>query len=85
MMDCMMSSAIDDLAEDGGHSVITVVDGNGPKVNEQEEHQVCPFVEREEEDVDVVGRTLQESVYRMKGMACEWCWNFPPMVRLVND
>ena len=63
---CVMSSTIHDFGEEVRNPVISVMNGDGPKVYKEEEAKVDPFVDRKEIDVDVVGEALQEAINRMK-------------------
>lgn len=58
-------SAVDDGAVG---DVFTVVDHNGPEIDEHEEHDVGPFLQREDEGKDVVGDTLRPAIDGVEGM-----------------
>ena len=75
------SCAIDDLAV---HCVFTVVNHDGPDVDEGEEANVSPLVQWEDEGEDVIRNTLGEAVYGMKGMTSKGGWDNPFVMRLVE-
>lgn len=71
----VMRGAVHDGLEQLGHLVATVVDGDGPEVDGDEEEQVGELVHGEEEDVEVVRKTLHEPVDGVERVAGEWSWN----------
>ena len=66
-----------------GH-VLTVVDHNGPEVDEGEQDQVGDLVKRQDHWVDVVGQGLEVTVDWVEGMGGEWSADQPLVVRLVQ-
>jgi len=71
MMDGMIGCTVDDGHQLFGNHVVAVVDGDGPKVDDKVEAQPHQFVEGEQEDVDVVWKTLDQIIHRMKGVTSE--------------
>src|ERR1700742_1758948 len=64
--------------------VFSIVDEDGPDVDEHEESNVCKLLEGEEERENVVRRRLCESVEWVESMRCEWRRNNPFVMRLVQ-
>ena len=54
MVDGMVGRAVDEGLKKFRHAEIAVVDGNGPNIDENIKTQIHKFVQREEEDVNVV-------------------------------
>lgn len=65
-------------------NVFTVVDQNGPEVDETEEENICELLERENEREQVVGHTLRPTVHRVESMRREGARHDPLVVRLVQ-
>lgn len=65
-------------------NVLTVVDHDGPDVDEGEEGHVGEFLQGEEEGEEVVGQRLREAVERVEGVRGVGCGNDPFVVRLVE-
>ena len=51
----------------GVSDVLAVVDEDGPDLDEEEEGQVCEFLQREDEGEDVVGDALGPAVDGVEG------------------
>ena len=68
MMICVMRGAVDDRLEKLGHSVISVMNGHCPHVDEYEEREVQQLVHGKHEHVDVIRDALQEAVDGVKRM-----------------
>ena len=62
----------------------TVVDHDGPDVDEGEQTNVCELVEGENEWENVVWHTLRVAVKRVECVGCEWSWHNPLVVWLVE-
>ena len=58
----VVCAAVDDRLEQERNTVVSIVDGHRPEVDKHEQNEVGDLVQGEEERVDVVGQTLQESV-----------------------
>lgn len=82
---CVVSWAIDDTCQGTGDTIVTIVDRDGPDVDENVQGQVEHFVQGEEEGVNVVWESLQEAVYRMKGMAGKRSGDLPYVVWFVKE
>ena len=61
-MDGMTDCTGDEGLQLFGQLVVAVMDGDGPQVEHQEEAQPHHFVEGEQEDVDVVWKTLEHGI-----------------------
>lgn len=85
VMVSVVSWAIDDARQSSGDTIVTVVDGDGPDVNENVKSQVEHLVEGEEERVDVVGHSLQEAVHWMKSMTGKGSGDLPDVVWFVKQ
>lgn len=77
----MASSTIDNRVVG---QVFAVVNKNGPKVDEDEQHNVCHFLQRENKREDMVWDRLRKSVKRVESMASVWRRHNPLVVRLVK-
>lgn len=73
----VVSWAVDNTRQSAGDPVVTVVDRDGPDVDENVEGQVEHLVEGKQEGVDVVWEPLHEAVYWVKGMASKGCGDLP--------
>jgi len=80
----VMGGAVDPGSEDLRHPKVPVVNTHGPDVDEKEHEEGSILVHWEEEDVEVVGETLEKSIQRMKGMGGKRGRDFPEVVRLVE-
>lgn len=63
--------------------VFTVVDHDGPEIDEHEENDVGPFLEREDEWENVVGDTLRPAIDGVEGVGGIWSRHDPFVVRFV--
>lgn len=68
----------------GIRDVLAVVDEDGPDLDEEEEGQVCEFLQGKDEGEDVVGDGLRPAVYRVECDCCVGCWHDPFVVGLVE-
>lgn len=75
------SGAVDDGRV--GH-VFTIVDHDGPDLDEGEERDVGELLQREDEGEEVVGDGLGEAIERVEGVRGERCGHDPLVVRLVQ-
>ncbi len=73
----VVSWSVDDLRQTAGDTIVTIVDRDGPDVDENVQGQVEHLVEGEEEGVDVVWESLHEAVYWMKGVAGKGSGDLP--------
>lgn len=80
----VVSWAVNDSCQSAGDTVVGVVDGDGPDVDENIQDQVEHFVEWEKEGVDVVWDSLHEAIYRMKGMTGKRRGDLPYVVWFVK-
>lgn len=80
----VVGRAVDDVPQQLGDAIVTVVDGDGPDVDEDVEAQVGDFVQGEEEGVDVVGQALHEAIHGVEGMAGEGRRDLPEVVGFVE-
>lgn len=80
----VVGRAVDDVPKQSGDAIVTVVDGDGPDVDEDVEAQVGDFVQGEEEGVDVVGQALHEAIHGVEGMAGEGRCDLPEVVGFVE-
>ena len=64
----MMCGSINERSENLRNSCVPFVNGNRPEVDQSEHEQVGVLVHWEEEHIDVVGTTLQETVQWMKSV-----------------
>jgi hypothetical protein len=64
--------------------VFTVVNHDGPDLDESEEGDVCELLQREDEGEQVVWDGLGEAVERVESVAGEGCGHDPLVVRLVQ-
>lgn len=81
----VVGRAVDDAGQLVRHSVVAVVNGDGPDVDEDVEGQVEHLVQREEERVDVVWQPLHEAVHRVEGVAGKRRCDLPHVVGLVEQ
>jgi len=81
MVHGMASSAIDDGRI---RNIFTVMNHDGPNVDEHKEEDVGKLLQREEEGKHMIRNGLREPVQRMERMRRIWCWHNPFMVRLVD-
>ena len=70
-----MRGAVDDRLEQVRDLVAAVVNGDRPEVDGDKEEQVRELVHGEEEDVEMVRKTLHEAVDWVESVARERCWN----------
>lgn len=80
----VVGRAVDDANQAAGNAIVTIVDGDGPDVDEHIEGQVEDLVKGEEEGVDVIWEALQEAVDGMEGVAGEGGRDLPNVVWLVK-
>lgn len=81
-MDTVASSSIDDRRLG---VVFTVVNHDGPDVDEGEEEDIGPLLQREKEREEVVGNGLREAIDWVKGVGCVRAGHDPFVVRLVKS
>lgn len=81
----VVGGAVDDTGQSGGHTVVAIVDRNGPDVDKDVEGQVQNLMEGEEEGVEVVREALEEAVQGMEGVAGEGGGDLPYVVRFVKQ
>lgn len=65
-------------------NVFTIVDQDGPEVDETEKENVGKLLERENEREQVVGHTLRPTVHRVESMRREGARHDPLVVRFVQ-
>lgn len=75
------SGAVDNRAVG---NIFTVVDHDGPDVDEHEQSNVGELLQREEEGEDVVRQRLSVAVERVESVRGEWRRHDPLVVRLVQ-
>lgn len=75
------SGAVDDRAVS---HVFTIVNHNGPNLDESEESDIGKLLEWEEENEEVVWHTLRITVERVESVRGVRCWHDPLVVRLVK-
>ena len=66
-------------------NILSIVDHDGPDVDEGEECYVCELLEREDKREEMVRDGLSEAVQGVEGMGCERRGHDPLMVRLVQS
>lgn len=81
----VVSWAVDDTRQTVGDAIVTVVDRDGPDVDEDVECQIEHLVKGEEEGVDVVRESLHEAVDWVEGMAGEGSGDLPQVVGFVKQ
>lgn len=81
----VVSWAIDDTRQAVRDAIVTVVDRDGPDVDEDVECQVEHLVKGEEEWVDVVRESLHEAVDWVEGVAGEGSGDLPQVVGFVKQ
>lgn len=64
--------------------VFTIVDENGPDVDENEEGDIGEFLKREQEWEEMVWNGLSKSIKRMESMRGERCRHDPLMVGFMQ-
>lgn len=67
-----------------GDTEVTIMNGNGPDIDQDVQTQVHHLVQGEDERVYVVWQTLKEAVHGVKGMACEGSSDLPDVMRLMD-
>lgn len=80
----MVRGTIDDLLQQLGDPIVTVVDGYGPHVDKDVEAQVEHFVEWEQEGVDVVGEALEEAIHGVEGVAGKGSGDLPHVMGFMK-
>lgn len=85
VMVSVVSWTIDDRSQSAGDTIVTVVDRDGPDVDENVKGQIEHLVKGEEEGVDVVWESLHEAVHWMKGMAGKGSGDLPQVVWFVKQ
>ena len=78
---CVARSTVQDWAVG---NVFSIMDEDGPDLNEDEEAEVGELLEREEEREDVVWDTLEEAVNRVEGNGSVGCRHDPFVVGLMK-
>lgn len=81
----VVSWAVDDTRQTVGDAIVTVVDRDGPDVDEDVECQIEHLVKGEEEGVDVVRESLHEAVDWVEGVAGEGSGDLPQVVGFVKQ
>lgn len=65
-------------------NVFSIVNHDGPYVDEDEQDHVCKLLQWEDEWKYVIRKRLRVTVHRMKGMRRVWSWHDPLMMRFVD-
>ena len=60
-----------------------LTDEDGPKVDEDEEGNICEFLQGENEREDVIWYTLRKAIHGVEGVASIWGRHNPFMMRFV--
>jgi len=79
-----MCRTIDNALQEFGNFVIAIVDRYRPKIDSDEQQEVCDFVKGEQEHIEVIRDALCKSIQWVEGMWCKWSRDFPTMVRFVD-
>ena len=66
-------------------NIFTIVDQDGPEVDETEEENICELLEREDKREQVVRHTLRPAIKRVERMRCKGTRHDPLVVRLVQS
>ena len=80
----MVSGPVDNRSQHLGNSVVSIVNRHSPDIDENEQHQVNIFVQREQEGEQVIREALKKTIYRMECVTCKWSWNLPSVMDLVQ-
>lgn len=80
MMHGMASCAIDDRRVG---NILTVMNEDGPDIDEAKKRDVCELLQGEQEGENVIWYRLCEAIEWMEGVAGVWRWHDPFVVWLV--
>lgn len=67
-----------------GDTKVTIMNGNGPDIDQHVQTQVNHLVQWEEERIYVVRQTLKEAIHGVKSMTCKGRSNLPDVMRLMD-
>lgn len=62
----------------------SLTDEDSPEVNEDEEGNICEFLQWEYEWEDVIWYTLRKAIHGVEGVASVRCWHDPFMMWFVQ-
>ena len=65
-------------------SLESLTDEDSPKINEDEEGNICKFLQWEYEWEDVIWYTLRKAIHGVEGVASVRCWHDPFMMWFVQ-
>lgn len=80
----VVGGTIDELLDPVARNHVSVVDQNGPDLDQNEHDQVQVSLHRADEDKDVVGQRLNKAVGRVESQSSKGSRYNPLVVRLVN-
>lgn len=64
---------------------MNLTDKDCPNIDKDKKSDVCKLLQRKKIRVDVIGYTLRETVYWVKGVACIWSGRDPFVMRFMQD
>ena len=74
-------SAVDDGRV---RNILSVMDQDGPDVDEYEENNIGKFLQRKDEREDVIRDRLREAIHRVEGVRGIRRWHDPLVMRLME-
>jgi len=66
-------------------NVFSIMDKDGPDVDEAEQNNVGKLLQRKDKGEEVVGDGLGEAIERVEGVAGIWSWHDPFVMRFVES